>query len=96
MRKLQNKYYVLTKMSTSYLLKCLRVLIIVSTRTYDNEYVVLTSPPLGGLISGISLNTKRVGLCHTGTAPPQGKRIVVLLQCSLLAIQETERVLRTE
>ena len=29
-------------MSTSYLLKCLRVLIIVSACTYDNEYKALT------------------------------------------------------
>ena len=29
--------------SATYLLKCLRVLIIVSACTYDNEYVVLTT-----------------------------------------------------
>ena len=61
MRKLQNKYDVLTKISTTYLLKCLRVLIIVSARTYDNEYVVLISRPLGGLISGIMVKHKKSG-----------------------------------
>ena len=46
----QNECDVLTEMSTrtylseyAYLLKCLRVLIIVSACTYDNEYDVLTT-----------------------------------------------------
>ena len=39
--EVSRKYYVLTKFKCAYLLKCLRVLIIVSACTHDNEYVVL-------------------------------------------------------
>ena len=41
--EVSRKVHANIKMSTTYLLKCLRVLIIVSACTYDNEYDVLTT-----------------------------------------------------